>query len=279
MAKARWNTVQEYLDCTDAHRTKHAMRRVRPHHFSTPQGRAELQMRVSNGRLKRRLLEMQKRKPLDEDQKIILERIRLGYPGLDRTSRTARERLWNCPVRRQRHREACRIAAQKQGRPWHTVQEYLDCDDPYRTNQATRSWNQYRNPQYLAKQSSASRKRMQEPGVRAQIARSIRQLWQDPAYRARQIASRSSQRHWAQRWGNSEKKAAHSEKMRALWSDPQYRQRVQARMQQANRDPQKRQRSSETTRERWQDPTYRQRIQQRQRQRWQQRKRAQNNPD
>ena len=147
---------------------------------------------------------------------------------------------------------------------WPSVQDYLDCDNPKRTNQATRSMHQFQNPQFREQQRQSMLKRMQSAETRAHLRQKSLALWQDPAYRAKQLRVRAEQatiQHYhQQRWGNRDKGTQHSEKMRARWSDPAYKQRMSARMRDAQQDPARRQRQSEISRLRWQDPAFKQRM-------------------
>lgn len=147
---------------------------------------------------------------------------------------------------------------------WPSVQDYLDCDHPKRTNQATRSMHQFQNPQFREQQRQSMLKRMQSAATRAHLRQKSLALWQDPAYRARQLRVRAEQANrqhcHQQRWGNRDRGTQHSAKMRARWSDPAYRQRMSAKMRLTQQDPARRQRQSEISRLRWQNPEYRQRL-------------------
>ena len=108
-----------------------------------------------------------------------------------------------------------------------------------------------KDPEYLSKQGSATKKLWEDPEYRARKSAVAKKNWQDPEYRAKQMAGSKKSLEVP---GYRDKLSAASKK---LWKDPKYRAKITAARKKMNQDPEYLAKQSAASKKMWQDPEYR----------------------
>jgi hypothetical protein len=119
-----------------------------------------------------------------------------------------------------------------------TVQDYLDCDNRFKTSNWIKPLGIWSNPEFkakmLAKHNTPERKKKQ--------SEAIKKHWSNPEFKAKMVA----------RHNTPERKKKVSEKLLKMWSDPKYKAKRLAKV----NTPELKKKKSKALKKCWSDPEY-----------------------